>query len=180
MRNTKKLTLCALFTALTAIFSQIAIPLGPVPVNLATFSALLSGALLGSKMGGVSQLAYVLLGAMGAPVFALFRGGINVLLGPTGGYLAGYVLSAWTAGRIVERRGDTAAMLTLAMTAGTFACLIPGIGWYMLLTKNGLAASLAVCAVPFFPGDAIKIAAAVILAKRLRPALVGRREDVSA
>ena len=116
--KTTKLVTCALFAALTAILSQIAIPIGPVPINLATFSVFFAGALLGAKAGALSQLVYLLLGIVGLPVFSMFRGGPGVLLGPTGGYLAGYVLAAFLVGFITEQRGDSLPALALAMPAG--------------------------------------------------------------
>ena len=85
--------LCALFAALTAIFSQIMIPLPftPVPINLALLAVWLCGIVLGAKRGAISILVYILLGAIGVPVFHGFMGGIGVLAGPTGGYIVGYL-----------------------------------------------------------------------------------------
>ena len=82
--STKKIAVCAMFAALTAICSQIAIPIPPIPINLALFAVHLSGALLGAKFGLFSQLAFVLLGAFGLPVFQGFSGGMGIITGPTG------------------------------------------------------------------------------------------------
>ena len=102
LEKTRSLILCALFAALTAVLSQIAIPIQPVPVNLATFSVFVAGGVLGAKRGAISQAAYVLLGVIGLPVFASFSGGMGILLGPTGGYIVGYVAAAWLVGALVR------------------------------------------------------------------------------
>lgn len=167
--KTIELSLCALFAALTAILSQLAIQVGPVPINLATFSVFLAGALLGARAGAVSQTVYVLLGMIGVPVFSMFRGGAGVLLGPTGGYIAGYILAAWLEGFMIERLGNKIFILASSMLAGCFIYMITGTGWYMFSTKNGLAEALMTCVIPFLPGDALKIILAAVLAHRLKP-----------
>jgi biotin transport system substrate-specific component len=177
MTTPRQLILCALFAALTAILSQFAIPMEPVPVNLATFSVLCAGALLGARLGAVSQLIYVLLGVAGIPVFANLRGGVGVALGPTGGYLAGYVAAAWLAGFITERGHEKPRRLGLAMTAGMGLCYLLGTAWFMYSTQSGLGRSLALCVLPFLPGDALKIIGAAALAHRLR--LVLRTQTAS-
>lgn len=173
MRKTKtmEVSICAFFAALTAVLSQIAIPIGPVPINLATFSVLLAGALLGAKWGAASQAVYVLLGAVGVPVFAMFKGGPGVLFGPTGGYIAGYILAAWLVGLLCERFGNKIYLLALAMLAGFFSYMAVGTCWYMFSMKTGLAAALMACVVPFLLGDALKMALAAALARVLRPVL---------
>lgn len=170
-RKTFELSICALFAALTGILSQLAIPIGPVPINLATFSVFLAGALLGARAGAVSQTVYVLLGIAGVPVFSLFRGGVGVLLGPTGGYIVGYIFAAWLEGLLIERLGNRIYILVSAMLAGCFLYMITGTGWYMFSTKNGLAEALMTCVLPFLPGDALKIVLAAAIAHRLKPVL---------
>lgn len=166
--------MCALFAALTAILSQVALPIGPVPINLASFSVFCAGAMLGRKMAALSQAVYVLLGIAGVPVFSLFRAGPGVLLGPTGGYIAGYVAAAWMVGLLAERHHKKALHLALAMLVGFMAYMATGLGWYLFSTGAGLADALLVCVVPFLPGDFIKIALAAIVSYRLRPALQTR------
>ncbi|MCM1568556.1 MAG: biotin transporter BioY [Roseburia sp.] len=173
-RNTVELCICALFAALTAVLSQIAIPIGPVPINLATFSVFLSGALLGAKSGAVSQAVYVLLGAVGLPVFSSFRGGVGVLLGPTGGYIAGYILAAWLVGWIAKRYGNRIYILGLAMFAGFLAYMTAGTGWYMFSTQTGFTEAFMICVFPFLPGDLLKMVLAAVLSYRLRPVLTIR------
>ncbi|MBQ9060740.1 MAG: biotin transporter BioY, partial [Firmicutes bacterium] len=175
--KTSYMALCGLFAALMAICSFISIPLGftPVPVNLATLGVFLAGGLLGKKYGTISIAVYVLLGAVGVPVFAGFRGGVGVLAGPTGGYIIGYIAAAFLVGLLVEllapKAGRSAGRSAgreilaciLAMIAGLLACYLLGTLWFMVSTHTGVWASLVSCVFPFLPGDALKIAAGAIL-----------------
>lgn len=165
-KSVEEMALCAFFAALTAVLSQISIPLQPVPVNLATLSVCLAGGVLGAGPAAVSQGIYLLLGLVGLPVFAGMSGGAGVLAGPTGGYLIGYVAAAWLIGFL---RGKTPA--ALAMAAGSVLCYVLGTAWFMVSTKTGLIASLWLCVLPFLIGDALKIAAAAVTAPRLSRAL---------
>ena len=167
--NTKKMILCALFAALTAVCSMISIPLPftPVPINLATLSVFLAGGLLGSRYGALSQLVYVLLGAIGLPVFHSFTGGLSILTGPTGGYIIGYIAAAWLIGFLIEKLGNDFYKIIISMIEGLIICYTLGTLWFMYITSTGLTAALMMCVVPFLIGDAIKIIAAAILVKRL-------------
>lgn len=167
--NTKKLILCALFAALTAVCSMIFIPLPftPVPINLATLSFFLAGGLLGSKGGAISQGVYVILGAIGLPVFTGFTGGFGIIAGPTGGYIIGYVAGAWLIGFLTEKVGQSFFKNIVSMIAGLAVCYILGTLWFMHLTSAGLVESLLLCVVPFLIGDAVKIAAGAILVRKL-------------
>ena len=174
-----------MFVAIMAVCSFITIPLGftPVPVNLGTLGVFLAGGLLGRKYGTISLGVYVLLGAVGVPIFAGFKGGISVLVGPTGGYIIGYILAAFIVGSIVDRFLDYEdplakqyLVLVLAMVSGLLLCYALGTIWFIISTGTGVLPSLIACVFPFLPGDALKIAAATILVNRLRMYLnlVGR------
>jgi biotin transport system substrate-specific component len=167
--KTKMMILCALFAALTAVCSMISIPLPftPVPINLATLSVFLAGGLLGSKYGFLSQLVYVILGAVGLPVFHNFSGGLGIITGPTGGYIIGYAAAAWLIGFLAEKLGREFYKNIIGMTAGLAVCYGLGTLWFMVLTSTGFAAALIMCVVPFLIGDAVKIAAGAILVKKL-------------
>ena len=160
---------CALFAALTAAAAQFSLPVGPIPVSLATFAVYLAGAVLGAKDGAASQAVYLLLGAAGLPVFAGFRGGAQALFGPTGGYLAGYVVCAWIIGALGRKGGRAPRPLPLAasMLLGTAALFALGTCWFLFLTKRGLWESLALCVFPFLAGDAAKIAVCALAVPRL-------------
>ena len=171
LNKTRDLILCALFAALTAVLSQIAIPIQPVPVNLATFSVFMAGAVLGAKRAAASQAVYVLLGAVGLPVFSSFSGGVGILFGPTGGYIFGYIAAAWLVGLLAARCKGKLYWFALSMVGGLALCYLLGTAWFMVVTHTGLAQSLLLCVAPFLPGDAAKIVVAALLAPVLRKSL---------
>ncbi len=167
--KTKDLALIALFAALTAICSQISVPLPftPVPINLATAAVMLSGLLLKGFKGAFSQLVYIVLGAIGLPVFSAFSGGLGWLLGPTGGYIFGYFFMALLVGLIVNNN-DTKPVVVVAMVVGTLVCYTLGSIWFMYLTQNNLASTLMLCVVPFLMGDIVKIFVCFLVYIKLR------------
>lgn len=173
MRNraTLYLVFCGLFAALTAVTSQISVPIGPVPINLATFSVFLAGAVLGAKYGALSQGVFVLLGVFGLPVFAGFRGGVQVIAGPTGGYIIGYVAAAWLIGVLSARLNGKIPLMAACMAAGLLVCYLLGTAWFVFATKTGIWASLTLCVFPFLIGDAAKIILAVAVAPQLNKIL---------
>ena len=153
--TTKKLAYYAMFAALTVICAQIAIPLpGDVPLSLATFAVMLSGALLGTWGGAVSQLVYVLLGGR--------------IVGPTGGYIIGYILMALTIGLIMAKTKKKFYIYLLAMAAGTIVCYTLGTAWYVFSTRTALLPALTACVFPFLPGDVVKIILASLVACQLQ------------
>ena len=112
--NLKEINLIAVFTAVTAILAQISIPIpiSPVPVTLSIFGVLLSSLILGRKCGTISQIVYILLGAAGVPVFAGLRGGLSVLLSPTGGYIVSYPIIALVIGSFGPRVSEYLLVIT--------------------------------------------------------------------
>ena len=174
--RTFNMVLTALFAALIAVASWISVPLPftPVPINLATLAVSLTGALLGYKYGTISVFVYLLLGAVGVPVFAGFTGGLGHLAGPTGGYLVWYLTSAFICGLVIELIGKNEArwwVTAIAALLGTASCYILGTIWFMALTHNTLAASMSMCVIPFLPGDALKITATVLIVAAAKPVL---------
>lgn len=174
--ETKRLALCGVCAALTCVLAPFSIPIGQVPISLATFSVMLAAALLGGRLGALSQGIYLLLGCLGVPVFAGFAGGPGVLLGPTGGYLVGYLPLALLTGGVSRalgrgRRLQRTAALVLGMVLGTAALYAFGTAWYVVSAGVPLSAALLTCVVPFLPGDAAKIAAVALVAPQLERAL---------
>lgn len=163
------MALIAMFAAVTAVLSQIIIPLPftPAPINLATLSVFLAGGLLGAKRGCASQMIYVLLGIVGMPVFTNFRAGFNVITGPTGGYIAGYVLSAFVIGLLKNKLPQKTVWYALNMAVGAVCYFTLGTIWFMFLTKSTLTVSLTMCVIPFIPGDILKIILSAFLVKRI-------------
>jgi biotin transport system substrate-specific component len=171
IENLRWMVLASLMAALTAVGAYIHVPIGPVPIALTTLFALLAGLLLGSRWGLMSMGLYVLVGAMGMPVFVGGRGGVAHLLGPTGGYLFGFVLAAWLTGFISERSSGLLTREIFAILAGSVAIYCLGIPWLKMVTKMTWTKSLMVGMVPFLPGDAVKATAALVLARAVRPIL---------
>ena len=171
MSRTQKLTLCALFAALTALLSQVAVPLPMVPINMALVAVYLAGGVLGARDGAMSQVVYVFMGAVGLPVFSLFRGGISILAGPTGGYIVGYILTAALVGYLMEHWGGRFWQLVLSMVIGLALCYALGTIWFVSITHNTFVMALSVCVLPFLPGDAVKIALAAVLIPKIRAIL---------
>lgn len=169
--DTRGLVFCALFTALIVLLSQLQLPIGPVPVSLATLGVMLCGLLLGWRYGALTVGAYILLGAVGVPVFAGFQGGAGRLLGPTGGYIIGYLFYALIAGLNIPHLQERFWGRCVLLLLGTAVCYGLGTAWFMHMSGRTLAESLSLCVLPFLPGDAAKIALAAFLAPRLRKAL---------
>ena len=163
----KNMVFTAMFAALIAVCSIISIPIGQVPVTLQTFAVCLTAAMLGWKRGALAVLVYILLGAVGVPVFAGMTGGIGILAGPTGGYIIGFILTSLIVGFAAERQHRKALPLAVSMVAGVLMCYVTGTIRFMAVTGMGLGESLLLCVVPFLLFDAAKIALAVILSNRL-------------
>ncbi len=175
--KTQYLILTAMMTAFTAICAVISVPLpfSPVPVSLATLAVLICGGLLGPKYGSLSQIIYLLLGAVGVPIFHSFTGGMGILLGPTGGFLFGYIFMAFTFGLLTDiilknkRIGDikSTALVFFAAVQATITCYIPGLLWFMVVTGSGIGAAASMAVLPFIPVDLFKCIVAALLVKRL-------------
>lgn len=155
---------------LMALGAQVRIPLpfSPVPVTLQTFAVLLTGALLGSRRGALAVFTYLAEGLAGLPVFAGWSGGIAHLLGPTGGYLLGFVAAAYVTGALFERGWGAKPLATfLALLAGNIALYALGLPWLTLYVGAGRAVALGL--LPFVAGDVAKIAlAATLLCKTIK------------
>ena len=171
LNQLRMMVYASLFAALTAVGAFVAIPIGPVPIVLQNMFVYLAGLLLGSRWGLASVGVYLLAGACGLPVFAGGLGGIGRIVGPTGGYLIGYLPTVFLIGKISNRANPRAIFDVLAMICGSVALYACGITWLKIVTGMTIAKALAVGMVPFLIGDALKIAAAVGIAKSLRPVL---------
>ena len=173
--NTRDFAFSALFASLMAICSWISIP-AAVPFTMQTFGVFLTVGLLGGKRGSLAISIYLLLGAIGVPVFAGFSGGIGYMMGATGGYIVGFIISALVMWLIETRFGRGFRTLTISMIIGLLVCYAFGTAWFITVyTKNtgeiGIAAALSWCVIPYIIPDVIKIVLASILTKRLRPVL---------
>lgn len=167
---TKELSIVGVFTAATVMLSQIAVPLPftPVPLSLGLVAVYTTGILLPPKLAILVELCYLLLGAVGLPVFSEFRGGLGALFGPTGGYLLAYPLVAGLVSHRLRRKkhsGEEEAKdktkhlvkATLWMGAALVLLYFFGTLWLSLFTENSFRASLALAVIPFVPLDCTKI-----------------------
>jgi len=166
------------FAALTAIGGMISVPLpfSPVPISLQTLFVYLSGAVLGGYIGALSQAIYILLGCVGLPVFSgPVKAGFQALLGPTGGYLIGFVAGAFILGKLVEsrRKLDLRWMLT-SMVLCTFVIYGLGVFQLSLWLGVGLEKAAAIGVLPFLIGDSVKIVLASFISIRVRRLLLYR------
>jgi len=163
---------CALFASLIAAGTFIVIPAGPVPIVLQNMMVLLAGLILGPIMGTTSVLLFLLAGILGLPVFAGGTGSIARLAGPTGGFLAGYLLTGFLSGLIagIPQRGIriSALRLIIAITSGLLIVYIPGLFWLKYQGELTWNKTLAIGLIPFIPGDIIKGIAAFFIAIKLR------------
>ncbi|MBR0368383.1 MAG: biotin transporter BioY [Clostridia bacterium] len=161
--------------ALICVAGPLTVAIGPVPLSLASFAVYLAGAILGWKRGSLAVAVYLLIGLAGVPVFSGFSGGVQKLFGVTGGYLIGYVACALITGlfsgepRVKKPR--PAWMMAAGMVLGTAVLYAVGTAWFMAQTGNALAAALGMCVLPFLAGDAVKIAAASVIAVPVRRTL---------
>ena len=168
-REIKMMVYASMMAALTAVGAFIAIPIGPVPIVLQNFFVFLTGLLLGRRWGVTALGVYLLAGALGLPVFAGGKGGIGHILGPTGGYLLGYLPAVYLIGLISEKGGRRPVFDALALICGSLVVYLCGVPWLQAVTGMSLHKTLAVGMVPFLPGDGLKIIAAIPVAKTLRP-----------
>lgn len=169
----KDIIAVALLSALICLLAPWTVPIGAIPLTLATFAVYLAGALGGAKRGALAVCVYILIGACGLPVFAGFMGGAQVLLSPTGGFLLGYIPCACLSGIFIERteRKQYKWALPAGMLLGTVALYALGVTAFMLQTKCTPAAAFAACVAPFLAGDAVKLALAAVIAYTVRPRL---------
>jgi biotin transport system substrate-specific component len=165
------MVLASLMAALTAVGAYIHVPIGPVPIVLSTLFVILSGLLLGSRWGLASMALYLLVGAIGIPVFAGGKGGFAHFFGPTGGYLIGYLVSAWITGLISEKANRLLIRDVIAVVIGSLTLYGCGVPWLKIVTQMSWSKALLVGMIPFLIGDAIKASVGVILARSVRPML---------
>src|SRR5882672_1985583 len=155
---TRSVSLVVAFSLLTALAAQVVIPIGPVPITGQTFAVLLTGALLGSRLGAMSMIVYLIEGASGLPFFYGGHGGIAHLLGPTGGYLVAFPAAAFITGAFAENGWDKRfATAIVAMAVGSALILLAGWAWFATVTHTPLLAAFKLSVAPHVVGDVVKI-----------------------
>jgi biotin transport system substrate-specific component len=165
--NTRDICFIAIFTALTVVMAQISIPMPlGVPITMQTFAISIAGILLGPRKGFISALVYVLMGAIGVPVFAQFSGGLGIVIGPTGGFILSFPLMAWMIG--LGAQTENKVYLALGLLAGTVTNFVCGMVMFSAITGNGLGVAFTACVLPFIPTTILKLAAAGVVGLKIR------------
>lgn len=155
---TRSVSLVFVFSLLTALSAQIVIPAGPVPITGQTFAVLLTGALLGSRLGAAAMIVYLVEGASGLPFFYGGSSGIAHLLGPTGGYLVAFPAAAFITGAFAEHGWDKRfGTAVAAMAIGSIVIMLSGWAWFSLITNTSPLVTFKLNVIQFIPGDIIKI-----------------------
>lgn len=175
--KTKELVTCALLAAVICILSPLSLPIGPVPISLATFAVMLSAAILGAKWGTIATAIYILLGIVGVPVFAGYSAGIGCVAGSTGGYIVGYLPLAFITGIFLDKLAQNAGKLKYAwlmagMIAGTVVLYVIGTAWFIQVSGAAFSDAMAWCVTPFIAGDFLKMIVVAIVAPQIRAALL--------
>ena len=167
--RTKQMVLIALMTAVTCVLGPLSIPLpfSPVPISLTNFAIFLAIFVLGMKSGTISFIIYLLLGAVGVPVFSSFRGGFQVLAGPTGGYLIGFIFLALIMGFALDHFDRKLVPTIIGMIIGMAVCYAFGTVWLAKLLSLSFKEGLMMAVIPYLPGDAAKIIIAAIVGPKL-------------
>lgn len=173
--SVRDMALCAMFAALMAVCAWISIPVLEIAFTLQTFAVFAALGILGGKRGTISVAVYLLLGLVGLPVFAGFRG-TEALVGVTGGYIVGFLASALVYWFLTARLGEAPWVKLLGMVIGLVVCYAFGSMWFYFFYLNkgtpmALSVILAKCVIPYIIPDALKIALAMVLSTRLKPLL---------
>lgn len=164
----------SLLAALTAASALITIPIGEVPVILYNFFILMMGLLLGSRWGAASIAVYLLAGGLGLPVFAGGKGGIAILLGPTGGYLIGFLPAVFIIGFISEKFKQRFSYDIIAMLCGTVVIYAFGVIQLKIVLGKTWMLTMALGVIPFIFFDIVKVVAAAVTAKAVRPIIMNK------
>lgn len=165
------MTSCALMAALMCVLCPLSVPIGPIPISLSILVILITVVVLGTWRALVSYTVYLLLGAVGMPVFSGFQGGLAKLAGPTGGYLVGFWLMILIGGLVMEACKRNLWLTMLGMAVGVAADYALGTAWFVFQTESTLAYALEVCVYPFIPFDLAKIVVATLFGMLVRKAL---------
>lgn len=177
--STADLCMIALFTAVIAIMAQISIPMPlGVPMTMQTFAITLAAVVLGAKRSALSSLIYVLLGAVGLPVFSAFTGGIQSLIGPTGGFIISFPIMAFIIGLGVDKCKNNKAGFVICLIAGTLVNYAVGVAMFCVLMNSTISAAFAACVLPFIPTAVIKAVLASVIGLAMRKRLGSVLSDI--
>ncbi|MCD4704116.1 MAG: biotin transporter BioY [Methanosarcinaceae archaeon] len=163
----RKMVYASLFAAMTAVGAFMVIPLGPIPFTLQVLFVFMAGSMLKARWGMISMIIYVLLGVIGLPVFSGGASGFGVLIGPTGGYLFGFIVAAGLIGYFFEHNPPSHIMVNIIyMLAGLIVIYVMGVVQLAFIARLDLTTAIALGAVPFLPADVIKAIVAAVISTR--------------
>ena len=170
--SVQKMAIIALMTAVLCILAPISIPIfiSPVPVSLGVLAVYLTAYVLSPLDATISVIIFILLGTFGLPVFSGYSGGLSKLVGPTGGYIIGFLFTVYISSLFIHMKKGI-IFDVIGMVTGLALCYILGTIWFSYQQGKGFIASLLLCVVPFLIGDAIKIIVAVILGTQINKRL---------
>jgi len=158
---------CVIIATTLGAYIRIPVPGTPVPITLQTFFVVLSGAVLGSRLGLFSQAGYIFLGAMGLPVFQGYAFGYSHILGPTGGYLIGFMAASFITGKILEKESRNLFKITASFAIGNVILYTMGILWLMLIYRISFINAILIGVLPFFTVELAKIFLAAVLYSKI-------------
>lgn len=167
-----QIAVIGVMTAVMCVLAPFSLPIGPVPISLTNFAIYIAIYVLGTKRATISYLIYLLIGFVGVPVFSGFTSGPEKLLGPTGGYLIGFLPMLIIAGICIDRFTRKSYLCVLGMVVGTAVCYAFGTGWLAYSASMTFKAALFAGVIPFIVGDLIKIIVSAIVGPQLRKQLI--------
>lgn len=169
--NIKKTVIIAILAAIICVFAPLSVPAGAIPISLSTFAIYVVSCSVSKSYSLPAVAVYILIGAVGLPVFSSFTGGLQCISGYTGGYILGYIPCTFIIGLLTDKFKKPKIIYPVSMVAGTLICYLSGTLWYMYRAECGFLQSAAVCVLPFIIGDIIKIAAASCIGLTLKQRL---------
>lgn len=168
--KTKRLIICAFFTAIICVIAPFCVMIGPVPITFTLFALALCAFVQGSSKAAIATMVYILVGIIGMPVFSGFKGGFGAIMSPTGGFVFSYVFVVLILGCCMKtKRKSVIVMLCISALAVCYAC---GTIWYMFIASSDAITALMLCVVPFIPFDVIKLYAAYAVSKAVKEKMV--------
>ena len=159
----KNLVFIAIMTALICVCSWVTLTIGPVPFTLQTFAVFLAFVILGGRDASIAIALYILLGIVGVPVFAGFKSGIGTIMGPTGGFIIGYLLIGLIYWAIPKKLKSSNIAKLIVFIVCNAICYAAGVAWFVLFKYGTIETAISACVIPFIVPDALKISLAVII-----------------
>ncbi len=169
--NIRKTVIIGILAAIICVLAPFSVPAGAIPISLSTFAIYLVSCTTPKRYSVPAVAVYILIGAVGLPVFSSFTGGLQCIAGYTGGYIIGYIPCTFIIGLLTDKYPNSKIVYPFSLIAGTLVCYLFGTLWYMHKAEIGFTEAVAVCILPFLIGDIIKIIAASVIGITLKQRL---------